>query len=501
MTMRQPVLLLVVLLPLVALLLPACREDTAPREEPTPGCEAARTAGWLFDIASHPAPEETLADRAGGWALLYQRKYIEALGAFQRATEPEARLAAQRTQVLLGRLYRRLGHFTASSLVRYFEERDALGSDVGALQLRPFFERVSRAALGLDFERPTRGDRIPRGPYRRLLRAWPRQCPATWPAKLDVFRFVTHRLACGSKLAPSCPNVRVPKRPIGYGTRVVAYYRALCEQPKTAGLTELRMLAATPATTENIAQTVQGERIQATFAYYDPIALFVLAEVYLHRAGESAGPASREAQLISAWAAHERDDDAGLRALLSPLPDQRRGRAGFLLSEWRDAGVLEATLGEATSSNRATDETPTAPDMVDAFRAARAQYAAAVACAPSEVGRQVATELQLARGLAAGEVRRALPRFQNKYSCQLALPVLRATADRAAPDRPSWINEPGFLVRLAGAAQCMGRSAEAIGALSAVQTEYPEARAALAAAESLAVVRLMGGSVGTQRTP
>ena len=497
MTMRLPVFRLVALLPLAAPLLLACPEGPSQSEASAPPCDGAQTAGWLFDVAAHPAPEKMLGPPEGGWALLYQRKYVDAIHAFRRAPEPTAALAAQRTEVLLGRLYRRLGRFTASSLVRYFKERDALGSDASALKHRPFFEHVSHAVLG---QLPERAGRVPRGPYRRMVRAWPKRCPDTWPAKLNVFQAVAHRLACGPNLGARCPDVRVPTRPMGYGHRVVAYYRALCGRPSTAEIAALRRLAATPETTEEIVRTVQGEPVRATFAYYDPVALFVLADVYLRRAQESATATGRAARLVSAWAARERHDHAAARALLAQLPAARDRASDFFLSEWRNARALETSL-----SSRATTETSNgtadAAGLVDAFRAARAKYTGAAACGPSEAGRQVATELQLARGLAAAEVRRALPELSDEPSCQQALPVLRATADRGTPDRPSWLNEPGFLVRLAEAAQCMGRSSEAIGALNAIETEYPEARAALAAAESLAVVRVMGGSVGTQRTP
>ena len=95
--------------------------------------------------------------------------------------------------------------------------------------------------------------------------------------------------------------------------------------------------------------------------------------------------------------------------------------------------------------------------------------------------------------------RAAWPWLDDKKTCGDALRVLRATQDIKNLESVTFANEPGFLVGLAEAALCMGRSSEAIGALRTVRELYPEAEGTLAAAQGLTVVRLMGGTGGTQK--
>jgi hypothetical protein len=134
------------------------------------------------------------------------------------------------------------------------------------------------------------------------------------------------------------------------------------------------------------------------------------------------------------------------------------------------------------------------------MRTTEAADVAGAQCVASPEGKKVVAGLGLAPSFARATLRRSAAQLLNKQeTCEGALRLLRASQDIKNLESVSYLNEPSFLVSLAEAALCMGRSAEAIGTLRTVKQLYPEAGAALSVAQGLSVVRLMGGTGGTQK--
>lgn len=482
------------------------KEGTAPSSADTSKATTADTAcsevpnlGWLSGVAKDP---KVLEGAGGGWVALYQRDYRGAAEKFASASsEPLATYGEARAHLRLGQLYLRLARVVARSQAAYFEARDALGAEATPLKKGAYFLGLSQLVGGQveagqqTLAKVLNGQMKAPGAYKVMARAVPKACTAKLKAS-NAWNQVANLIVCQDDL-PACPaKVGAAPAQDPWKTRVALYHAALCADPDTVDEQRLTQMASSPADTEEL----KGKgSVKATLDYYDPAALWALGQVHLRKTEALASDKTPAARLLRAWAAALRGNKAGATEAMQGLDAAalKGVDSSFLmLSDHRDASALAEEVRARLAGSAAKQADLTLAQM-------RKQEAADVAgaqCGASADGKKVVQELGLAPGFARAALRRAsMPLLNDQKTCEGALRALRATQDIKNLESVSYVNEPAFLVGLAEAALCMRRSAEAIGTLRTVKDAYPEAEAALAAASGLSVVRLMGGTGGTQK--
>lgn len=463
-------------------------------------CKDAPALGWLEGVAKEP---KSLEGAGGGWVAFYQRDYRGAAAKFAAASpDPLARAGEARAHLHLGQLYLSLARLTAKSQVAYFEARQALGAQVAPLSKGEYFRGVSSLLAGHEEDAQTvlsevaSAKRKAPAAYRGMARSLAGPCNPSFKAH-SAWDQVANLVRCRQDL-PVCPaKVGAAPAQDPWKTRIALYHAALCADPDTVDEARLTHVAQSPADTE----VLQGKGgVSATMDYYDPLALWALAQVHLRKAEEVAAGDSGAQRLVRAWAAALRGNKAGAQAALQGLDAATVNGADpefLLLSEVRSASQLKARVQALLGAPEAA---PAADPAIAQMRLAEAADVAAVACVGGAPGQKVVGELGLARGFARSTLRESvLSMLDQEQTCEGALRSLRATQDIKNLESVSYVNEPRFLVKLAEAALCMRRSSEAIGTLRTVKDAYPEAEAALATAQGLSVVRLMGGTGGTQK--
>jgi len=473
--------------------------DTSKATTAEKTCTDVPNLGWLQAVAKDP---KGLEGAGGGWVALYQRDYRGAADKFAGASDaPLAKYGEARAHLRLGQLYLRLARVVARSQAAYFEAREALGPEATPLKKGAFFLGLSQlvggdTAAGQEtLAKVLNGQLKAPGTYKVMARAVPKTCTAKLKAS-NAWNQVANLVVCQGDL-PACPaTVGAAPAQDPWKTRVALYHAALCGDPDTVDEQRLTQMASSPADTEEL----KGKgSVKATLDYYDPTALWALGQVHLRKAEALASADTPAAHLLRAWAAATRGNKAGATEAMQGLDEAalKAVDASFLmLSDHRDASTLAQHVRALLAGSPAKQDTLTLAQM-------RQQEAADVAgaeCTASADGKKVVQELGLAPGFARSALRRAsMPLLNDQKTCEGALRALRATQDIKNLESVSYVNEPAFLVGLAEAALCMRRSAEAIGTLRTVKDAYPEAEAALAAASGLSVVRLMGGTGGTQK--
>ncbi len=485
------------------LCLSACKSEgdapsTASTDAPATAeaCAGAPELGWLKSVAQKPAD---LEGAGGGWISFYQRNYRDAADKFGSvADDPQAHAGEVRSHIRLGQLYLRLARLVAKTQRDYFTARDALGDEATPLKKAAYYRGVSTLlagdkAAGLAiFADIAAGKRRAPANYKKMAKAWPSECQSA-PKAGPAWKQVANLVICANSL-PACPD-KVGAAPAKdpWKTRVALYHAALCADPDTVDEARLTQMAGSPADDE----ALQGKGgISATLDYYDPIALWALGQTHLRKAEKLAAKDVASDRLLKAWAAVARGNVDGAKSALASFDAAKVKNSNFLiLSEFQDATKLASWI-QSTVDNKA--DAP--PSTLAQMRTAEAADIAGAQCVASPEGKKVVAELGLAPVFARGTLRRSATRLLDEpATCDGALRLLRASQDIKNLESVSYVNEPSFLVGLAEAALCMGRSAEAIGTLRTVKQLYPEAEAALSAAQGLSVVRLMGGTGGTQK--
>lgn len=257
--------------------------------------------------------------------------------------------------------------------------------------------------------------------------------------------FALQRAACAraGKPAPACgPPRRVRGLSAAVADRFVAYQAALCapQAKRAAAIERVRALAAQPLFVDALAGQVGGDRLETQVEFYDPLALWVLSEAYR-----------------------------------APLPE-----------------AVEDRL-----FSREVFLPPAGKDPRRAAQALQAEVDAAVACAQPQL-KAFIEELGLERAPAQGLLRAAGAAALKAGDCKLALSLLQSSADPGTDLGAGRV--PSYWAQLAQAAAACNRSSEAIGALKTLTPALPAAKGPLEAVEALAVVRMMGGAGGDQKS-
>lgn len=476
---------------------PSSAKDEKAAEAKDEACARdAAALGWLASVAESP---KALEGAGGGWVPFYRRDYREAIEKLSAAGDEDvaAQTGVSRAHVRLGVLHTRLARLVARGQVDYFAAREALGDGAKDLRKDDYFHGVAKVLAG-DPEAGAAmlgeiasGGRPAPAVYRALARAWTAKCE-DGPRGKSAFSQIAFLAKCAAAGKLTCPDeVGAPPYQDPWKTRAAVYHAALCADPFEVDEARLTEMASTPVDSE----TVKGSGdIDAEIEYFDPVALWALGQLHLRRAEKRADVADSPTRLVAAWAAALRGDDAAVEALFADLNGKELVGQAFLMA---DVPTGEAMMARV----KAAPEPPADPEAALAkMRAEEAKHEALVACVASDAGKKVVAELGLTAGFARSALRRdVVPMLADEKTCEPALRLLRATQDIKNLEATSYVNEPAFLVSLAEAALCMRRSAEAIGTLKTVKEAYPEAEAALAVAQGLSVVRLMGGTGGTQK--
>ena len=475
-----------------------CKRDPAPTGEgaaPVQAdvCAGAAELGWVARVAEDP---KRLEGHDGAWVAFYKRDYRKAAAALGAAKDdPAAALGAARAHLRLGALHLALARALAHAQVDYFEARRALGADAKPLTLAAYFEGVALLVSGRAEAAQARLTEVASGearvpaPYPALAKALTGACPG--PSTGAAWAQVAGMARCAATGPTPCGDAAAAGGGGAYDARAALYHAALCSPDEEVDEPRLTELASQAAATETIKG---GADLDVQVEYFDPLALWALGHLHLRTAAALAageGPARRALQ---AWVATLRGDAAAAQAALQPA--DAAGGEDLLLAEVRDLAELRAHLATLGAPKVAFD----VAGVVAAMKTKEAELAKAAACVGTPAGQKVVKALSLVEPLARLGVRaEAAKHAAHSETCDAALRALRATQDIKNLESVSYVNDPAFMVSLAEAALCMRRSAEAMGVLGALRHGYPEAEGLLSAARGLSVVRLMGGTGGTQK--
>ncbi|MCA9552573.1 MAG: hypothetical protein KC933_21245, partial [Myxococcales bacterium] len=322
-----------------------------------------------------------------------------------------------------------------------------------------------------------------------LAKALTGGCPA--PTSGSAWTQFAGMARCAAEGPSACGDAGSAGGGGAFDARAALYHAALCHEPGKVDEARLTELAGEAAATETLKG---GKDLDVEVEYFDPLALWALGHLHLRTAIELATGDDPAHRAVRGWAARLRGDEASAQASLQGL-DGAKG-AELLLAEVKDPAGLVAFVGQLGAPVTKLD----VDAQVAAINAEEAALAKAVPCTGSAAGQKVVEELSLVSPFARAAARvQGAKMAASTETCDDALRLLRSTQDIKNLEAVSYVNEPAFMVSLAEAALCMRRSAEAMGILRAVRQAYPEAEGLLSAAQGLSVVRLMGGTGGTQK--
>lgn len=478
---------------------PGCKPDApATAETPAPAaapdaCAGAPDLGWVAKVAEDP---KALEGHGGAWVAFYKREYRKAAAAFEAVEgDPAAALGAARAHLRLGALHLAMARALAHAQVDYFAARRALGAEAKPLTLAPYFEGVAllmhgdaEAAQALLTEVGSGKHHLP-GPWPTLAKALVGGCPG--PTSGTAWAQVAGMARCAGVGPAPCGEAAAAGGAGDYDARAALYHGALCTDPAKVDEARLTELAGQAAATETLKG---GKDLDVEVEYFDPLALWALGRLHLRLARGLAAGDGATPRMLRAWIARLEGDAAGAQDALQ-VKDEAAG-AELLLAEAKDLAGLKVHL--ATLGVPAIDVD--VDTTLSGMKAKEAELSKAATCVGTPAGQKVVKELSLVEPLARQGVRDEASKHATRTeTCEAALRLLRSTQDIKNLEAVSYVNEPAFMVSLAEAALCMRRSAEAMGVLRAVRQAYPEAEGLVSAAQGLSVVRLMGGTGGTQK--
>lgn len=437
-----------------------CKPKTeAPSTEKSGQSEAAcePAPAWLGWLLQDPKAAATVQALPEPWVALYQGELWEALAEPPGEDLDIARRRVARVRFELSALYGRLHAVLVEAKRRYHAQRSQLqvADTPRSRALSAYFETGQKPEISL------------KGVKDADYEAWRRYLGLGCERRDQPYALQAWACLKANQDAPACPaKPRSLKLSPKIAERFAAYGRLLCSAgPAQAETEAVRRLAGEPL----FVDALEGEGdLKAELRSYDPLAFWVLS--WANQGFAEARLAVKSPTDLALGSGHLPKAQAGL-----------------------DPASMLFAKGGFTSA------APDAAGVQAAAKALQTRVDRAIQCAKQPKMTQLIDELSLRRAFADGMRLSAARRLLLKGDCTEALALFHAVLNPSETG-PSYQNPPTFWADLAAARMCKNQNANARSALERLKTRFPEVIGVIEGLESLAIVRLMGGAGGDQKT-